>query len=289
MDQAEIRELMARQAELHHDWERLEEYGRTIPHLWRDARYEGPDLVALLTDPEPHRAELFALVEHPDRLSVRPTPYSLQELRAVGEEVFAIVGHDSGRWSQAGPSTETYAITLRSNESALAAELHEQFGSVLEITLGQHRFPLAQKAPTRVGPPTASTIDLPTAELRIEPDHSTVKPGHTISARVRIRNTSTTERLRFETGSPAVGVTLRVDGTQAGGFNGAIAGVGRLVDLAPGASDTLGFIAGTDAIDPTHGAALPPGRYLLVVPVTIYGAGRKDVLVTPPIDLLITD
>lgn len=287
VDQTEIRELMARQAEVRGDWERLEEYGRTIPRLWRQTMYEGPDLVALLTDPEPHRAELIALVEHPERLTVRRTPYSLERLLAIGEEVFAVVGQDSGRWTQAGPSTETYTVTLRSDQSALAEELQERFGSVVEITLGQHPFPLAGAAPTSTAAAPASTIDLPTAELRIELDRSSIAPGDTVRGRVRIRNTSTTERLRFETGSPAVGVTLHPDGTRAGGFTGAIAGVGRLIDLAPGASDTLGFVAGSDAIDPTRGAALPPGHYLLVVPVTVYGDRRKDVVVTPPIDLLI--
>lgn len=276
---------MAAQAEVRDDWEKLEAYGAAVPEVWLQAIFDGPNLVALLTDPDAHRDRLVALVEHPDRLTVKSAPYSQREIRQISDDVFAMVGRDSGRWSSAGPTLGGLQISLRANETALAETLHLRFGDALEIKLGPHPFPLPTAFLTLPRPAPTSTIDLPNVALRAELDHATLKPGHHILGRVHIRNTSATERLRLETGSPAIGVTLHLDGTRAGGFNGAVAGIGRTIDLAPGDEGSIGFIAGRDTIDPIQGATLPPGRYQLVVPIVIYTEGRRDLLVTPPTEV----
>jgi hypothetical protein len=142
----------------------------------------------------------------------------------------------------------------------------------------------------RVRPPRIPLLldtDLPDVALSVELDEPTQVPGQPFVGRVRVRNTSSTTRIRFDVGN-AIGSTLHLDGTPAGGFRGAIAGVERRIDLAPREESTLRFIAGSEPADEPPGTALPAGRYRLVVRLRIYVEGCAYLLTTTPVDLLLT-
>jgi hypothetical protein len=179
VDQSEVEALVARQSEFLDDWERLEAYGRTIPEVWREAQFDGRNLVAYLTDPDTHRARLLDLVQYSDRLTVRRAPYSRQALKRIEDEVFEAIGRDSGLWKAVGPALDHVEITLRADQSALAERLHAQFGDVLQITLGQHRFPLPRSEPSLPRPAPAPTVEIPDLTLTIQRS-LTRFPGHVL-------------------------------------------------------------------------------------------------------------
>lgn len=135
-------------------------------------------------------------------------------------------------------------------------------------------------------PGPTSTIDIPDLALTVELTEPGYEAGATFHGRVRIQNTSRTDRLRFDIGRK-VAATLHPDGTRAGGFSGAIAGLETTIDLAPETDTTISFVAGSSHSSPTGTAALPAGRYLLVVPLQIYLDNRSETVVTPPVVLVL--
>jgi hypothetical protein len=129
---------------------------------------------------------------------------------------------------------------------------------------------------------------VPDLTLDVQLAQKSFKSGDMISGRVHFTNTSATDRLYLAIGN-RLAVTLFPDGRLAGGFSGALAGLEGVVDLAPQGKTSVVFIGGRTAIDHTDGAQLPAGRYLLVIPLQVYGDGRSDVLITPSVELTLED
>jgi hypothetical protein len=283
VNEEEARRLGAAQDELRDDPRLLEAYGEGIPEVWTGIRFDGPRLVALLTAPDLHRDQILALVAHPDHVDVRSAPHSRKELDEVHEQLLSLIGPDPQSWTSHSPGLERVQVTLRVNENALASQLHQRFPDALEIQLGHHPYPLSSVRPDAARAPQA-TIELPYLHLSTEPERETWHPGETIGGLLRLTNVSTTETLRLDTGSPTTGVLLDEKGVQiVGGYTGWIAEVGRGIELGPGSHATIEFLAGSDTLDPSAGAVLPPGNYLLVVQLHLSSSAGDGQLVAPSI------
>ena len=66
-----------------------------------------------------------------------------------------------------------------------------------------------------------------------------------------------------------------------GGYSGWIAGTGRVIDLAPGESASVGIIFGTASTREDLGYVLPPGRYWLRVQMRLHHGPGAPLTVTP--------
>lgn len=278
------------QADLHDDASVLLEYGQQHPDTWTGLRFDGGRLVALFTDPDAHRADVAALVAHPERVSVQAAKRTEREVLAVLAQVRDRLESVKGRWSGFGPRLGVVSVDLRGNAEDIARELHERFGDAVALRVGAHDYPYAEPGPpAALLPAPRSTLQVAAALVAI-PDSSVITTGETVSGQVEITNATSADLLALDTDQPLDGCLLEHD--QVAGVTTAFrAGTGQRVRLGPGERMTIPFFAGTDSRDPRRGPTLPPGRYQLVVTIPIHSLGDsqlREQLVTPavPVDIV---
>ena len=290
--------VMHKQRQLRGDIHRVEAYGSDHPETYGGLRFDATDptrLVALFTDPDAHRAALMALVEHPDDLDVRAAPYSRQHLDEIWwNEVKPILrAHPGSAPLPALPDSRTppgpgtgfgpmiaLRIELTAGFDALATQLHERFGDLLDMTVGGHHFPLDLTTPVPPREAPTATIDLPDARLEVLPTSARFPVGATIHGLVRITNTSDSQRLAMESGQPLGGAVIDQAGHVVSGDQGSRAGTGLRIDLGPGERTDINFYVLTTTHDPRLGTTLPPGHYFVVLAVA--NREPRGFLVTPP-------
>jgi hypothetical protein len=94
-------------------------------------------VLAVTTDPVPHRAALASRVEHADRLDVVQVRFAHAELREVQR---TIEGEQAGDDTVAGvaidPAQNAVVVTLRAENALYADELRLRFGARVRIELG---------------------------------------------------------------------------------------------------------------------------------------------------------
>jgi hypothetical protein len=286
----EIERLMLAQGALREDLRTITRYGEAHPDTWAGVEYDGPRLVALFTDPEPHVAALRGLVEHPDSLDVRSAPRSARELQALLARVNDIAAAHQGLFRFWGADNVRISVQLRGDAANLAASLAQEFGHVISIKLGGHDYPLdATKPPaaqTRGPVPSGNPPDLGLTAL---PKVESVRAGETVSGQLLITNRSDVP-LKCSVG--VLGQLLHADGTVAGQYFGPVTFGAPRLRLEPHGSQRIPFMTGTESVDPSVGAVLPPGRYDLVVSLGLVEHDdievRRSSLVSPtvPIDVL---
>lgn len=208
------------------------------------------------------------------------TGHGRRHLDDVHRQVIALVGDDHHRVQGHGIGPEHVQVKLRSDEDALARDLHERFGDSLEIRLGRHPYPLGPAGPPPP-PVPESTVPIPGLRLTAELERQIWRPGEIIRGLLRLTNTSAEQMPELAYGSPATGLLLDPAGVVVAGFSGPTRGTGRRVQLAPGAEETVLFVSGSDTFDPAGGAVLPPGDYLVVVRLHVRRDQDQELLVAP--------
>ena len=287
--------LMVKVNQLQGDVQRVEAYGSEHPDAFGGHLFEGPRLVVLFADPGAHRAAVLAAVDHPDDVDVRATPYSRRHLDDVWwNEVRPILRAHPGSAPMPalpesrippGPRTQfgpmiAVRIGLAAGFEALATQLHERFGDLLDMTVGGHHFPLDLTTPVLPQQAPTSTIVLPNARLEAVPESAQFPVGATVRGVVRITNTSHSQRLTIHSGQPLNGVVTDAAGLVVSGRQLPSAGTGLRIDLGPGESTDVTFYVSTTTHDPRLGTLLAPGHYFLVV--VIFSNDHRGYLATPP-------
>ncbi len=272
------------------DSERLQTQESPLAAVWTGLTRDGDHIVVLLTDPAPYEEALLALVDHPDRVRFRRSTHTRMDLEAIRSQVVASV--DDSSLVSHGLSLEHVCITLRSSRTAVAEQLHQRFGDVLEITLGQHRYPLEMAEVLPPPPAPKSTNQFPDVVTTVLPDAPTFVTGEDIGGQVLIENLGAAP-LIVQTGVVAFGVLLDEHGDVVGNWNGAVLLPSQRTPVTPGSRITHRFIAGSDTPDPRLGASLPPGTYSLVISIDIEDNDEStphhhDTLVTKPVPIELT-
>jgi hypothetical protein len=143
-----------------------------------------------------------------------------------------------------------------------AQELHEQFGSTVRLTVGALRYPdrvLAGRGAPAAGPP------LPEAEpgqLRVAL-HGPLSVRSGYAARHGLLAENRTSRpAEFQGGFELIAdVVDPATGAVAGGYSGAVLAVAVTHRVAPGSTETIPLLIGTDSFVPDLGYAIPPGEW----------------------------
>lgn len=271
------------------DSQRLYTQEGPLASVWTGLTGDGDHIVVLLTDPGPYEEALLALVEHPDRVRFRRSTHTRLDLEAIRSQVVASI--DDSSLISHGLRLEHVNVTLRSNRTADAQRLHQRFGDVLEITLGQHRYPLQTTEVLPPSPAPTSTNEFPDVVTTVLPDAPTFVTGEDIGGQVLIENRGTAP-LVVQTGVIAFGVLLDEHRDVVGTWNGATTLPSRRTPVTPGSRITHRFIAGSDTSDPRLGASLPPGTYSLVISINIEEddepTPHHHTLVTKPLSIELT-
>jgi hypothetical protein len=241
--------------------EDVRDYVTGFPDVFAGIRVDGDLVVVAFTaDLEEHRRGLEASVEHPELVRVEPAKHAKAKLEADIRAIRCRLADDPRHPEQGGGPG---FIKLKAQFSDLAAELHEQYGDALKITVGQRPFPPERIANRQPVPIPVPTVTVPDLELTIAFDEPRVVAGENLRGRVTFANKGS-QRVEGMTGVLTGGIRGEGDDFMAGNFAGAVVAVGQIVRLEPGESRELGLIVGTASCLPDTSYVVPPGRYEVI-------------------------
>jgi len=174
-----------------------------------------------------------------------------------------------GRYRETGGGDTVVLVHLRADQQALAAELRDRYGDLVNVFVGNFPYPMPSGTPIAI--PNECTWSAPNGDdvvggLRATPRVTgSIRSGQDGNGRVSITNTSSAS-VRFSGGTPYAAVLLKPGTDEVVGiYDSAIAGVGTDATLKPGGSFTVDMRIGTASCDPAMGYAVAPGTYDLVV------------------------
>lgn len=278
------------------DAEKARSYALQHPDTFGSMRFENSPWVRLVigfTDElAEHCAALRGLLEFPDEFQLIRSEVTETRLLEIQQEVTVAAGEflvSSG--IGAGPPV---SVALRADGEEAAAELLEQYGELVSITVGLLPYPDPLQPGTvscaaMIPPPPSQPTPLVAEMLPIE---APVPSGADFGATVRVTNTGQ-ETLTFESGQPLIGFVFRPgEETPIAMYAGGISGTGVGAELAPGDFIDIDVLGGTASCDPALGYRLPPGRYEVRTPVDQYeypgGEFEQHAILSSPTPLVIT-
>jgi hypothetical protein len=213
--------------------------------------------------------EIRASLEFPDDVDFLPARFSPAYLRDVLEEINGLTRDlPPPTFQSSGPTWDGVSAKLDASQEELAASLHERFGDVLVLSVGNFPYPMdrpltfIEELSKRRRVATAPELPtIPNLEARLLLPDSVITAGSRFDAEVIVTNVGSTP-MEFTRGAPTVSILDPATHEVVGGFHGWVAGVGILLSLAPGQSSTLKALTGTTSSRRDLGYVLPPGRYL---------------------------
>ena len=281
------------QSALRGDLEIVAHYGEEHPEAWAGAWWDNEPTVRIVAaftrDAAQHDAALRPRLQHPGRLIVESSQHSLSELQRIREEIERTLRQrqtETGRriLASVGNGKAVICVGLRADQEHVASELASRYGSAVELQVGNFAFPERRRIrprPPAVPAPAPEEQAFEGLEMSVEVDQEVLEAGDDGHGRLVLRNSSPERIGPLHTGQPLVGSLLNSSLETVGGYSGWVAGTGRIIDLAPGGSASIGVIFGTASTREELGYALPPGRYWLKVQMRLHH-GRGVPLTNAP-------
>ena len=168
-----------------------------------------------------------------------------------------------------------FVIRLAPWAAATAAELHQQFGDDVELTVGALPYPPGRQPPH---PPAAGPAPdlLDPHEIAAEPDGpAVVGSGHNLLHGLLLRNLTGRE-LQLATNGQVTAVVVDPDtGEVVGGFSGFENRPLIMFNVAPGQTGRIPLLIGTASCTPRLGYAIPPGGWGIYATLTL-GPPTRD-------------
>jgi hypothetical protein len=288
-----LRDTAQLQSALRGDFEIVASYGEEHPGAWAGAWWDNEPAVRIVAaftgDAASHDAALRPRLRHPGRLVVESSQHSLSDLRRVREEIERTLLQrqaQTGRriLASVGIGKAVISVGLRADQEHVASELASRYGSAVELRVGFFDFPERRRSrprPPATPAPSPGEQAFEGLEMSVEVDQGVLEAGDDGHGRLVLRNSSPERIGPLGTGQPLVGSLLNSSLETVGGYSGAVAGTGRFIDLAPGASASLPVIFGTASTREDLGYVLPPGRYWLRVQMHLHH-GRGAPLTAAP-------
>ena len=279
------------QSALQGDFEIVARYGEEHPEASAGAWWDNEPTVRIVAaftgDAAPHDAALRPRLQHPGRLVVQSRLHSLSDLRRMREEIESTLRQrqvQTGRpiLSSVGLGKAVVSVRLRADQEDTAGELASRYGNAVELQVGFFAFPGRRRRrprpPAGLAPEEQAFEGL---EMSVEVDKQVLQVGDNGRGRLVLRNSSRERIGPLQTGQPVVSSLLNSSLETVGGYSGWIAGTGRVIDLAPGESASVGIIFGTASTREDLGYVLPPGRYWLRVQMRLHHGPGAPLTVTP--------
>ncbi len=154
-----------------------------------------------------------------------------------------------------------FTIRLAPWATAIAAELHQQFGDDIELTVGALPYPPGRRPlrPAAVGPtPDLLGPDEIAAELD---GPAVVSSGHTLRHGLLLRNLTGREFQIATNGQVTADVVDPHTGEVVGGYAGFQTLPLIIFRVAPGETERVPLLIGTASSTPRLGYAIPPGDW----------------------------
>ncbi|HEY0933294.1 MAG TPA: hypothetical protein VGD91_06060 [Trebonia sp.] len=286
-----LRDTGQLQSALRGDFKIVAGYGEEHPGAWAGTWWDNEPTVRIVAafkgDAAPRDAALRPRLRYPGRLVVLSRPHSLSDLRRVREEIERTLRE---RQAQAGrPVLASIAggkavisVDLRAGQEQVAGELASRYGSAVELRVGFFAFPDRRRSRPGVSAGTEPEEQVVKGlEMSVEVDQEVLQAGDDGWGRLVLRNSSPERIGLLGVGQPLVGSLLNSSLERVGGYCGAIAGTGRIIDLAPGETASLPVIFGTASTHEDLGYVLPPGRYWLSVQMRFQHGPGTPLTTTP--------
>jgi hypothetical protein len=168
-----------------------------------------------------------------------------------------------------------FVIRLAPRAAATAAELHQQFGDDVELTVGALAYPPGREPP---GPPAAG----PAPDL-LDPDEiaaglegpAVVGSGQNLPHGLLLRDRTGRELQIATNGQVTATVVDPHTGEVVGGFSGLQNRTLIMFKLAPGQTGRIPLLIGTASCTPRLGYAIPPGNWGIYATLTL-GSPLRD-------------
>lgn len=282
-----LRDTVRLQSVLRGDFEIVVGYGEEHAEDWAGAWWDNEPTVRIVAaftgDAAAHDAALRPRLRHPGRLVVESRQHSLSDLLRVREEIERTLRQrqeQTGRQilASVGNGKAVVSVGLRADQEHVASELAARYGSAVRLRVGFFSFPDRRpRRPPRPARPAPEEEAFDGLELSVEIDREVLTAGEDGRGRLVLRNTAAERIGPLSSGQPLVGSLLNSGLETVGGYSGAIAGVGRTIDLPPGESVSVPVIFGTASTREDLGYVVPPGRYWLRVKMHLHhGPGVPD-------------
>ncbi len=162
------------------------DYVADYPEVFGGTRGSGDLVIVSFTSHlDEHLRGLQVAVEHPELVRVEAAEYPIAKLEADIGEIYRRLRADPRRPLNGGAPGH---VRLRAPFATLAADLHREYGTALEITVGHKPFP-----PERIGdrqpvPVPTPTVTVPGVELAVSLDAARVAQGEDFEGRVLLSN-----------------------------------------------------------------------------------------------------
>jgi hypothetical protein len=162
-----------------------------------------------------------------------------------------------------------FVIHLAPWALSAAEDLHRQFGSTVDLTVGALPYPPG--APPRQRHDTGETAEL------LDPDEiatelagpAVVASGHDLEHSLLVRNL-TDRQLQIATNGQVTAVVVDPStGEVVGGFAGAQRLPLIVFEIAPGQTEPIPLLTGTASFTPRLGYAVPPGEWGIRATLTV--------------------
>lgn len=194
------------------------------------------------------------------------------------------------RTADGGEHGQRVRMSVMGRDEPIARELHERFGDLVELKVAWQPYPLPASPPAPApAPQRQPNTARHGAQIRTmldEPFRRSVERGRIVTGHIEIRNNSD-ERITWSSDSTLDADVCSADGTVMNLRNAHGRGTGKGVNLAPGATAEMPFVASTDSRDARLGRVLPPGHYQLFVAIPVYGdaAGEVEEITCPSVTI----
>jgi hypothetical protein len=168
-----------------------------------------------------------------------------------------------------------FVIRLAPWAAATAAELHQQFGDDVELTVGALGYPPGRQPPR---PPAAGPAPdlLDPHEIAAQLDGpAVIGSGHNLLHGLLLRNLTGRELQIATNGQVTAVVVDPHTGEVAGGFSGLQNRPLIMFTVAPGQTGRIPLLIGTASCTPRLGYAIPPGDWGLYATLTL-GSPLRD-------------
>jgi len=182
-----------------------------------------------------------------------------------------------------------FAIHLASWAASTAADLSDQFGDAVDLTVGALPFPLSGAHERR--PEVGRRADLlDPGQATVELDGlAVVRSGHTLRHGLLLSNRSA-DAVHLATNGQLTAVVVDPESQQVvGGFAGAQVMPLIVFRVAPGATERVPLLIGTASLVPELGYTVPAGHWGIEATLTFGANPDSPRRRTPVLPLTITD